>query len=405
VLVSYRRFALPRSVLTVPERHEFAAFVVRRDGTLARVDLGGAAPIEDAIELWRAAIGLDGATNGADQRAAGEALRKLVFDPVARVAGRARRWIVVPDDVLSLVAFDALPLDDGLVADALAVEVRLGAIDVLQPNVPEPAPCALLALGGIDYDSDAPDASDGADARAAGAMPATASMLRSGLRPERFAPLAASLDEVRQVAALYRTADDGPTAPLVLSGSRATKDAFVRAAEDAAIVHVASHGYVAPGAAAELAQPGALDEFTREVRGLSPRVLCGLALAGANLPGDPVQRSRGTMTAEELAHVDLSRCRLAVLSACETSVGVRRAGIGVASLQSALHVAGARSTLTSLWKVPDAATCELMVLFHTALRRDGLTPAKALAQAKLALRQRRAPLAEWAGWVLTGPGD
>ncbi len=39
---------------------------------------------------------------------------------------------------------------------------------------------------------------------------------------------------------------------------------------------------------------------------------------------------------------------LAGLSACDTNVGVRRAGQGVASLQRALHMADARTVITSL---------------------------------------------------------
>ena len=70
------------------------------------------------------------------------------------------------------------------------------------------------------------------------------------------------------------------------------------------------------------------------------------------------------ITAEELAGLDLSSCQLAVLSACDTGIGLQRAGLGVASLQTALHAAGVRSAVTSLWKVPDAATAELMADFY-----------------------------------------
>ncbi|MCY3000202.1 MAG: CHAT domain-containing protein, partial [Planctomycetota bacterium] len=111
------------------------------------------------------------------------------------------------------------------------------------------------------------------------------------------------------------------------------------------------------------------------------------------------------LSGEELCGLDLSRCRLATLSACDTSVGVQRAGLGIASLQSSLRIAGARSTLTSLWKVDDAATAELMASFYRRIIDEGATPAEALRQAKKALRERRAPPRDWAGWVLSGPGD
>jgi len=145
------------------------------------------------------------------------------------------------------------------------------------------------------------------------------------------------------------------------------------------------------------------------VRGMAPVLLCGIALAGANLPADALGRIPRIVTAEEISGWDLSNCELAVLSACDTNVGVRRAGQGVASLQKALHMAGARSVVTSLWKVPDEATKELMVDFYQRLWVEKKPKAQALWEAKMALRARKdeqgRPLystRDWAAWVLTG---
>ncbi len=111
------------------------------------------------------------------------------------------------------------------------------------------------------------------------------------------------------------------------------------------------------------------------------------------------------MTAKELAGVDLSSCELAVLSACESNVGVRRAGEGIQSLKSALHTAGVRTAITSLWKVDDSATRLLMECFYTYLWIDGLRKADALWRAKCDLRADGHPLREWAPWVLSGNPD
>ncbi len=122
--------------------------------------------------------------------------------------------------------------------------------------------------------------------------------------------------------------------------------------------------------------------------------LCGLAFAGANRGRDSLGRMPGLMTAEELAGIDLS--------ACETNVGIRRAGQGVQSLQSALHAAGARTAITSLWKVDDALTRRLMELFYTYLWVEELPKAEALWRAKQDLRREGAAVRDWAGWVLSG---
>ena len=133
--------------------------------------------------------------------------------------------------------------------------------------------------------------------------------------------------------------------------------------------------------------------------------LCGLALSGANRGRDSTGRVPGILTAEELAGVDLSNCNLAVLSACKTNVGIRSAGAGVQSLQTALHAAGVRSSITSLWRVDDAATRKLMTSFYRYLWRENLSPVDALWRAKLDLRQEGHPVRNWAGWVLSGEPD
>ena len=115
------------------------------------------------------------------------------------------------------------------------------------------------------------------------------------------------------------------------------------------------------------------------------------------------------MTADELSTLDLTHCELAVLSACDTNVGERRAGQGVASLQKALQMAGARSVITSLWKVPGEATKDLMLDFYRRLWVEKEPKSQALWEAKMKLRNAKdasgAPLyttRDWAAWVLTG---
>ena len=145
---------------------------------------------------------------------------------------------------------------------------------------------------------------------------------------------------------------------------------------------------------------------------MSPMFLCGLALAGAKLPEDAIGRAPGLITADEPSKLDLSNCELAVLSACDTNVGDRRAGQGVASLRKALQMAGARPVITSLWKMPDEATKELMLDFYRRLWVEKEPKHQALWEAKSKLREakddRGAPkytTRDWAAWVLTGNPD
>ncbi len=219
-----------------------------------------------------------------------------------------------------------------------------------------------------------------------------------------------STEESAAIAELYAEVSESKV--LLLTGDSATKAALHAAAPKTRFLHLATHGWFASeGFKSQLdvlAQQGTRDSWLRAeetLTGFAPETLCGLALSGANRGKDALGRVPGILTAEELASFDLRNCELAVLSACETNVGVRRAGQGIQSLQTALHAAGARTAITSLWKVDDAATRRLFELFYTKLWKQKLGKADALWQAKMALRAEGHPPRDWAGWVLSGDPD
>jgi CHAT domain-containing protein len=220
---------------------------------------------------------------------------------------------------------------------------------------------------------------------------------------------------------LYQEIYDEERVVFVLEKRKASRAALEALASKARFVHIATHGWFAPESVRSWSDAEPLDELTglgarasgaEQVKGMSPMLLCGLALAGANLPEDIAGRTPGLVTADELSALDLSNCELAVLSACETNVGEQRAGQGVASLPKALQMAGARSVITSLWKVPDEATKELMLDFYRRLWVENKPKGQSLWAAKTKLRNARdesgQPIyatRDWAGWVLTGDPD
>jgi CHAT domain-containing protein len=99
---------------------------------------------------------------------------------------------------------------------------------------------------------------------------------------------------------------------------------------------------------------------------------------------------------------------LLVLSACETAKGDDRATLGLAGIAVR---AGARSTLSTLWKADDQKTTQLMAKFYEILvsGKPGMTKAKALNIAQKALFDRddktpgykEAPNI-WSNYVLVG---
>ncbi len=398
-----------------PDVDSMLAHVLRPDGSLLRVELGPSAEIEALVDGWRAAIGkpvdgrggpLAGESRPVAEALAdelGERLRARVLDPLLAETGGADTLLVCLDDVLHLVPLDALPAGTGLVGDRLGIQVEVSTARLLAPKDDTASGPALLGLGGIDYRA---ETSMAPGESAASLSPPLAGDLREGGPREEFRPLPHTQAELERIGALFRDAHG--VAPRLLTGGQASKRALRDLAPGTRFVHVATHGWFAPESLSSSVDALASDAgWTRLgleeiVRGFAPMTLCGLALAGASRGRDSLGRVPGILTAEELCGIDLSACQLAVLSACETNVGLRRAGQGIQSLQAALHAAGARTAITSLWKVDDERTRRLMEDFYTNLWVEELGPAEALWKAKVALRVEGAPLRDWAGWVLTG---
>ncbi len=100
----------------------------------------------------------------------------------------------------------------------------------------------------------------------------------------------------------------------------------------------------------------------------------------------------------------LSGVDLVTLSACDTESGKMVRGEGVQSFSRAFLAAGARSTVTTLWRVEDRATADFMGTFYRRLAR-GEGRAEALRAAKLGFLSQggaRAHPRYWASFVMNG---
>ncbi len=97
---------------------------------------------------------------------------------------------------------------------------------------------------------------------------------------------------------------------------------------------------------------------------------------------------------------------LVTLSACQTGIGKLQKGEGMLSLARAFNYAGASAIVTTLWKINDQSTSEIMTNFYKNLS-EGLSKKEALRQAKLAYLESNEDLLlshpyYWSGIVLTG---
>ena len=179
----------------------------------------------------------------------------------------------------------------------------------------------------------------------------------------------------------------------MLSGQLATEQALREQAPQHRYLHLATHGFFAPPEIRSALAPRKPDERLsstadlfgeRGVVGFNPLLLSGIVLAGANRPPEADQDD-GILTALDVLELDLSRVDLAMLSACETGLGEVAGGEGLLGLQRAFQIAGARTVVSSLWKVDDPATQALMSEFYRNLWERKLGKLESLRQAQISM--------------------
>ena len=116
----------------------------------------------------------------------------------------------------------------------------------------------------------------------------------------------------------------------------------------------------------------------------------------------PGEGEDGRLEVRELLGLDV-RARLVVLSGCETGLGRLSNGDELVGLQRAVLYAGAPAVITTLWRINDRASFELVRAFYDRLEKEG--PADALRDAQReTMRTFIHPFA-WAAFTLSGVGE
>lgn len=436
MLEYWRSAPLPGKKNSLIGARHLAAFVVRRDREVKRLDLGPAIDVAGAVENWRkvAVVPDRPRTDG------GEFLQKLktiVWDKLEPHLAGAGTILVSPDGPLCRFPLEVLPgskPDTYLVEERTIVVVPIPRLlsqlvaDVHEKH-DQPQPESLLLVGDVEY----------------GGSPGQADQLAS-----RSAPRAQSLHNFRrldhsaaEVAAIQLSfGRHFKRAPVdLLLGEEATESAFRRQAPGHRWLHLATHGFYDPpefaapktAATSQLersqppGQPPAAQSASPFDQGrigrLNPGLLSGLALAGANCQTVKPGADDGILTALEVSSLDLSGVELAVLSACETGLGSTigtAGGEGLLGLQRAFQVAGAKSVMAGLWRVPDRETMLLMQRFYQNVWTKKLPKGQALREAQIWMLkeakpprgldtgEEETPAAKkllpkyWAGFVLSG---
>src|SRR6266496_4765290 len=154
-----------------------------------------------------------------------------------------------------------------------------------------------------------------------------------------------------------------------------------RGLPDAAVVHLAAHGYA----------------YASEAHARASFV----ALAAGNGSDGPL--TVGDILDDETLNLSAD---LVVLSACQTGLGNLKEAEGTVGLQRAFLARGAHSVLVSLWSVSDTATFLLMKAFYQHWLKDEDHPSKAEALRRAQDSVRHIPRFKepryWAAFQLIG---
>ena len=352
----------------------YLALVLKPDGAITTIDLGLAKPIDgliqsaleaseqkqaDALELW-AQVG------------------RVVLNPLTPATRGVNTLFVSPDGELNRIPFAALraPSSRQLLSEELQLRLLTTGRELLDlQNTTTIKTSQALVVANPAFDR--------TPVSVQSPRLSIVSQQRSGDHgSQRWAPLPGTATEGAAIAQL--------TGGRLLAGEQASAAAIQQQQQAPRLLHLATHAYFQPDvpeAERKADQPQLINnsQGPMALSGENPLLRSGIVFAGANQPdADPADD--GYLTALEVARLNWKGTELVVISACESGKGDIKAGEGVYGLKRAIAVAGARSSLLSLWKVDDRATAAFMESFYNKLK-SGTGRADALAATQKEFRQ------------------
>jgi CHAT domain-containing protein len=446
-LVSFARYIhydLPPKDLedrSVPFRdllqgQSYLAFILRaQDEEPVIVPLGKAEEIEPLVFDWgqEAARGIRIPGRSAEEavsayRTSGDALRKKIWDPISIHLGETNQIFVVPDGALHTVNFSALPLESEkyFIEEGPLIHYLSAERDIISSGKQTMRGEGLLALGDPAFDETMFFSTLSSKekprqlflSKVSELLPFRGTRSICGdFKSLEFHSLPEAKKEINEIVEIWKRGQDYRGEEIKLLGGEADEESFKLAAPGKQILHLATHGFFLEGncrpaaeqsdkqSESDQTQKAELTPTTRE----NPLLLSGLALAGANHRESSGQEGEdGILTAEEVAALDLSGVDWVILSACDTGVGIIRAGEGVLGLRRAFQIAGAQTLITSLWAVGDESTRKWMRYLYEKRFLKEQNTAESVHQASLEVLQERRRENKsthpfyWAGFIASG---
>jgi CHAT domain-containing protein len=373
----------------------YVAFIARPGSRVTLIDLGPVKEIAESIKTWRQPFysGHDASTGDQAAMDAANFLRQKLWEPLEPHLDSADTVLLSTAGALGELPFAALPgkrrgtflLEDHRLANVLVPRLLP---TMLGKSRPSDTAQSLLLVGDIDYDTSLAAEHTSVELEH---EPLTLAVARDAVG--KWSALPHALREIALIENAFRSHFDSSDVTR-LDARQATEESLRRLAPRHRNLHIVTHGFFADqryksvdAVAREEKRRADWMPFDRlagdpRIRAWQPGLLSGLVLSGANRASSTDDQD-GILTAEEVEYLSLTDVDLVVLSACETDLSVVKEGERIAGLQRAFQVAGAASTVASLWKVDDKATSELMVRFYHNLWGQDMSKLDALREAQL----------------------
>ena len=276
-------------------------------------------------------------------------LYKLLLYPVRQHIAGGSQVVIVPDGPIALVPFAALVDDDGRYVAESGARIRLvpslAAADVISKRPRNPIRKSLI-IGD----------------------PHVEKVIKDG----KIIPVSRIPSAVKEANLIGRVLHCKP-----LTGSKATKEEFLRNVESADLIHIAAHGDAERG-----------------------EILLAAPSGTGNDQAVPVDEVMLKMSDLETKRI---QAQLVVLSSCYSARG-KVQGEGVVGMARAFLGAGAQAVLVTLWAVDDFVTYPMMGIFYGGLL-DGKSASEALSDAMKVVRESQEAFRHprfWAPFILLG---
>ncbi len=378
ILIEFQRYTAFASAKSKNEegKKHYIALVLNPNGTKSAINLGTADLVDRKIIKALKATE-EGLVN---VQQLWKEVGELVIKPLKESIGDAQTLFISPDAELNRIPFAALSSykDDQLLGDLVKIRLLTSGRELLDlVKRSKSIKQKPLVVANPEFNLLKPFIRK----QESEFITISQSQQRSGdLTSFNWSPLPGTAKEGKAIAKL--------TNAQLLTKNKASALAIQEQQQAPKVLHIASHAYF----------------LADQKEGENPLLRSGIVLAGANNP-EANPKDDGYLTALEVTKLDWNGTELVVISGCESGKGDFQSGEGVYGLKRAIAVAGARSSLLSLWEVDDAATAAFMKSFYERLKK-GEGRAEALAATQREFRNHIIPAWRhpyvWAAFQLSG---